>query len=211
MNGLTIPHAKIPEIKKKNSPLRIQRTKSSQLIKNPADRILFLQRTIDNQTVQQLIKSGTLLAKLKIGQPGNKYEQEVNRVADEVIRMPEPEGQRQVKPEEEEEMLQAKPLVDQITPLVQRQVEEEEEEELLQAMSMEDTTSEVSNDLESQINAIKGGGQPLAESERSFFEPRFGYDFSKVRVHTSAQAAESARAVNARAYTMGQDVMFGAG
>jgi len=121
------------------------------------------------------------------------------------MRMPEPEMQLQ----EEEEILQTKTLVDQITPLVQRQVEEEEEEEMLQAKSREDVTPEVSNDLESQINAIKGGGRPLAESERSFFEPRFGADFSQVRVHTDAQATKSARAVNARAFTVGQDVVFG--
>jgi hypothetical protein len=139
------------------------------------------------------------------------YEQEVDRVADAVMRMPEPEMQRQVEPEEEEEeILQTKPLVDQITPLVQRQVEEEEEEEeMLQAKSREDTTFEVTNDLESQINAIKGGGRPLAESERAYFEPRFGADFSQVKVHTGAQAAESAGAVNAKAYTLGQDVVFG--
>ena len=43
------------------------------------------------------------------------------------------------------------------------------------------------------------------------FEPRFGYDFSQVRIHTDARAAESARAVNARAYTVGREVVFGAG
>ncbi|MBC2762792.1 MAG: DUF4157 domain-containing protein, partial [ANME-2 cluster archaeon] len=74
----------------------------------------------------------------------------------------------------------------------------------------EDATSEVTNELESQINAIKGGGRPLAESERAYFEPRFGADFSQVRVHTDTQAAETARAVNAKAYTLGQDVVFGA-
>ena len=51
---------------------------------------------------------------------------------------------------------------------------------MLQAKSREDATSEVPNDLESQINAIRGGGQPLVESERAYFEPRFGYDFSQV-------------------------------
>ncbi len=54
-----------------------------------------------------------------------------------------------------------------------------------------------------------GKRRPLAESERSFFEPRFGADFSQVRVHTDAQATKSARAVNARAFTVGQDVVFG--
>ena len=136
MGGLAKQYARKLE-KKKNSPLRIQRTKSSQPIKSPTDRILFLQRTIGNQAVQRLIKSGTLQAKLKIGQPGDKYEQEADRVADAVMRMPEPGVQRQVKPqEEEEETLQSKPLANQITPLVQvqRQEEsEEEEEETLQA------------------------------------------------------------------------------
>ena len=175
------------------------------------DRILFLQRTIGNQAVQRLIKSGALQAKLRIGQPGDVYEQEADRVADEVMRMP--EMQRQVEPEEEEEeILQTKPLVDQITPLVQRQVEEEEEEEeMLQAKSKEDVTPEVSNDLESQINAIKGGGRPLAESERAFFEPRFGVDFGDVRLHTDALADESVRAMNARAFTLRNDIVFGEG
>jgi len=138
----------------------------------------------------RLIRSKALQAKLRIGQPGDVYEQEADRVAEQVMRMPEPWVQRQVEPEEEEEeILQTKPLVDQITPLVQRQVEEEEEEEVLQAKSREDATSEVTNELESQINAIKGGGRPLAESERAYFEPRFGAVFNQVKVHTGAQVA----------------------
>ena len=207
--GLTV---KKPEVNRDNSDSQMQRTYHSRSVNPSVDRILFLQRTIGNQAVQRLIKSGALQAKLRIGQPGDVYEQEADRVADEVMRMPEPGVQRQVGPEEEEEeILQTKPLVDQITPVVQRQVEEEEEEEMLQAKSREDATPEVSNDLESQINAIKGGGKPLAESERAYFEPRFGVDFSQVRVHTGPQAAESARAVNARAFTVGQNLVFGAG
>jgi len=54
-------------------------------------------------------------------------------------------------------------------------------------------------------------GQPLDAATRSFFEPRFGHDFSGVRVHTDARAAESARTVNALAYTVGRDVVFGSG
>jgi len=52
-------------------------------------------------------------------------------------------------------------------------------------------------------------GQPLDLKTRNFMESRFGRDFSHVRVHTDAKAAESARAVNARAYTVGQDIVFG--
>src|SRR5262249_48872991 len=59
--------------------------------------------------------------------------------------------------------------------------------------------------------ALNSPGQPLDARTRAFFEPRFGYDFSSVRVHTDAKAAESARAVNALAYTVGRDVFFGAG
>lgn len=54
-------------------------------------------------------------------------------------------------------------------------------------------------------------GQPLDPATRAFMEPRFGHDFSQVRVHTDGKAAESARAVNALAYTVGRDVVFDSG
>src|SRR6476646_10723982 len=55
---------------------------------------------------------------------------------------------------------------------------------------------------------LAGTGQPLDPATRGFFEPRFGHDFSKVRVHTDARAAQSAMAVDASAYTVGQHVVF---
>ncbi|RWX43114.1 hypothetical protein VT98_14592, partial [Candidatus Electrothrix communis] len=129
-------------------------------------------------------------AKLKIGQPGDKYEQEADRVAEQVMRMPEPSVQRKGcssckgKEEDEDKILQAKPAgsagnaqVDH--PLIQ--------------------------------NVLSSPGQPLDAATRSFMEPRFGQDFSGVRVHTDGKAAESARAVNARAYTVGRNVVFGRG
>jgi len=206
---------------------------------SPVNQILYLQRTIGNQAVQRMVRSGALQAKLSIGQPEDVYEQEADRVADAVMRMPEPGVQREVEPEEEEEKVQAKSLAEEITPLVQKQIEpeEEEEEEMLQAKSLakeiiplaqrqvdpeeeeeelqakatSDNISEVNPNLESQIQSLKGGGKPLSENDRAFFEPRFGRDFSQVRVHTDANAADSAQAVNARAFTVGQDVVFGAG
>ncbi len=60
-------------------------------------------------------------------------------------------------------------------------------------------------------DVLRSPGQPLDADTRALFEPRFGYDFSKVRIHTDARAAESARAVNALAYTVGPDIVFGAG
>ena len=50
--------------------------------------------------------------------------------------------------------------------------------------------------------------RPLDPSLRSFFEPQFGHDFSKVRVHSNPAAEQSARDVNAHAYTMGRDIVF---
>ena len=58
---------------------------------------------------------------------------------------------------------------------------------------------------------VNSPGQPLDSETRDFMEPRFGRDFSQVRVHTDSQAAKSAEAVNALAYTVGRDVVFGAG
>ena len=58
---------------------------------------------------------------------------------------------------------------------------------------------------------ISGAGQPLDSQARTRMESHLGHDFSRVRVHTDARAAESARAVNASAYTVGQQVVFASG
>jgi hypothetical protein len=56
---------------------------------------------------------------------------------------------------------------------------------------------------------LRTPGRPLDTTTRTFMEPRLGHDFSRVRVHTDEEAAESARAVGAAAYTVGRDVVFG--
>lgn len=121
-------------------------------------------------------------AKLEIGQPNDKYEQEADRVAEKIIRMP--DAQLSKQPEKET----------QIT---------------LRANDPSSTHSEVTPELELRIQSLEGGGQPLPESVRSFFEPRFEYDFRNVCIHTGDQAAETAQALNARAFTIGQDIIFG--
>ena len=60
-------------------------------------------------------------------------------------------------------------------------------------------------------DVLRSPGRSLDAATRSFMEPRFGHDFSGVQVHTDARAAESARAVNAAAYTVGPHVVFGHG
>jgi Domain of unknown function (DUF4157) len=73
-----------------------------------------------------------------------------------------------------------------------------------------ETTS--SSDAPPIVNEVlQSTGQPLNAETRAYFEPRFAHDFSGVRVHTDAKAAESARAVNANAYAVGRNIVFGAG
>jgi hypothetical protein len=60
-------------------------------------------------------------------------------------------------------------------------------------------------------DVLSSSGQPLDAGTRAFMEPRFGHDFSQVRVHMDDRAVESAQAVNALAYTVGRDVVFGTG
>jgi len=60
-------------------------------------------------------------------------------------------------------------------------------------------------------DVLGSAGQPLDDATRLFFEPRFGHDFGRVRVHTDSKAAESAQAVNALAYAVGSQIVFGQG
>lgn len=254
---------KEPDGEKSTSAINRQKINFSQAKNSPFDYIMSLQRSIGNQSVQRLLESGVIQAKLRIGSPNDIYEQEADRVADQVLRMPgiscpeceeEREGIIQTKPlaeqitpliqrqteEEEEEKIQTRPIdgrVNQVvqrqkkeeeellrpypfselmTPLVQRQIEEEEEkkkeeEEILRKERYPSQSAEITSDLETYIHSLKGGGQPLPESERVFFEPRFGYDFSQLRIHTDPQASRLTKAVNARAFTLGPNIIFGAG
>src|SRR5258706_9868119 len=56
---------------------------------------------------------------------------------------------------------------------------------------------------------LRSSAQPMDPATRAFMEPRFGQDFSQVRIHTGRDAAESARSINAVAYTVGRDLVFG--
>jgi hypothetical protein len=66
-------------------------------------------------------------------------------------------------------------------------------------------------DTAAAVRAPGHGGEALPKATREFFEPRFGHDFSAVRVHAGAEATRGARAVEARAYTLGKDIVFGRG
>ena len=200
--------AKKPETKRENKVSQTQKTGPSQSISSPVEQILLLQRTIGNQAVEKLIKSGALQAKLKIGQPGDIYEQEADRVAEQVMRMPEPKASNETgvsNPALKNSIQRKCPGCNKGT-----KVEKEDEGEKLQKKEVAGSTHEFAPELESSISAVRGGGQPLTESVRAFHEPRFGADFGQVRVHTDAKAAEAASSVNALAYTVGTNVVFGA-
>lgn len=184
-------------------------------LSSPQADILALQRAAGNGAVSRLLQPGTgcpwmLQAKLTISQPGDRYEQEADRVANQVMRMLEPRMQRQGDLEEEEdEVFQTKPLAEQITPLVQLQpMEEEEEKEFLLARQGAGQTPDVTPELESRIGVLRGGGQALDSGVRAQMEPAFGCDFSGIRVHTDAQADALNRVLNARAFATGRDVFF---
>lgn len=149
--------------------------------------------------------------KLKIGEPGDKYEQEADRIADEVMRMPEPSVQRQIKPEEEEEMVYTKTIASQITPLVKRQADflEEEEEEIIQPKHSSSQVTIAIPAIEVGIQSLRqNSGQPLSADLRAFMEPRFGRNFSNIRIHTGSQAEQLSRSLNAGAFTIGNDIIL---
>src|SRR5262249_49505365 len=70
------------------------------------------------------------------------------------------------------------------------------------------TQSQTPN-LDNAVDSLKSGGQELSDSTRAFFEPKFGVDFSSVRIHTDSRASFLADSVQAKAFTAGQDIVFG--
>ena len=142
-----------------------------------------LQRSYGNSYVGNVIQ-----AKLTVNQPGDIYEQEADRMATQVMAMPQSGSiQREMEPKKEKI---------QMMPSLQR---------------ASDGNLEAGGNLEGRLNSSKGGGSPLPDDVRSFMEPRFGADFSQVRVHTGSESVQMNRDLNAQAFTHRQDVYFGAG
>ncbi len=195
---------KAPEKKKENQVSQVQKGNFYQPLSSPVEQILFLQRTIGNQAVQKLMKSGALQAKLRIGAPDDVYEQEADRVAEAVMRMPEPQFSHVVNPDRT-----SGNIVQKQCPRCTKK--HGKEEEVIQTKMAAGHTPEITQEMDNSICGTRGGGQPLPESVRSFFEPRLCHDFSRVRVHNDVKAFESARMLNAKAYTLGSDIVFGAG
>jgi|GEM_PF-4258922 len=104
------------------------------------------------------------------------------------------------------------PVVNSITPLVQRSSGEEEEVQMKSgAGRVSDGSSVASGNVENQLAGSKGGGSALPDDVRSFMEPRFGADFSSVRVHTDSNAVQMNKELGAQAFAHGSDIYYGAG
>jgi hypothetical protein len=133
-----------------------------------------------------------LQPKLRVSQPGDRLEQEADRIAERVIEMPD-EAAAETAPENGAGGLARKGAGGD------------------QTRGGESQAGEVGPEAEAALGGLEAGGQPLPEHVRTFFEPRFGHDFSRVRVHADARAHESAQALDALAYTAGRHVVFARG
>ncbi len=168
--------------------------------------------------------------KLKIGKPGDKYEQEADQIAEQVMRMPEPRGYSSADGSSlknsansgsstiqhvcapcSAEYKAAKDEGRSVEPANFCPKCQTQENGFIQAKITGDVTPEATPKISAGIQSLQGGGQPLSKSERSFFEPRFGADFSDVRIHNDIRSAGVAQSVGARAFTLGKDIVFGAG
>lgn len=140
-------------------------------------------------------------AKLNIGQPGDKYEQEADAMADAIVsNQKTPDIQSKEissiqKMEEEEESVQMM----------------EEEEEELQMKSETSNRNSGNTQLSDQLNQSKGSGSTLSDNVRSEMESSFGVNFSQVKIHTNSSAIQMNKNIGAQAFTHGSDVYFNEG
>ena len=200
--GMKIPHLQGPASRPMTTPLPNRA---------PVHPILHLQRTLGNRSVQRLLRSHALQARLKISQPGDVYEQEAERTAEQVMRMPDPGSAK--KKEREPIPIMAKAIYGQSCESAPDQGREEEEKEETPVMARAccGELHHANEHLENQLSRTRSEGSALSDAARSFMESRFGHDFSGVRIHTDTHAVQMAKDLNAEAFTTGNHVYFNAG
>ena len=162
----------------------------------PSQGIMLQRKSVCDQTSEKKIEGG-VQPKLASGSPADSLEQEADRVAVRVLlSLDQPIAVSSVNNSQ-----------------VQRKCTEcEVEDKKLRRKENEIGIETSSSVVPPVVHEVLGAlGQSLDPATRDFFEPRLGYDFSQVRVHTNEKAAESARAVNALAYTVGNNVVFDRG
>jgi hypothetical protein len=169
-------------------------------------------RPAGNQRLQHLLEAGVIRPQLTVNDPDDEYEKEAERVAEAVMRMPEQE------PEPMEEPVEDAPAdrIQGMCSRCRRRYREgkplncEECERELQRKPETDGVP-VPEGIKQAAAVVREAGKPLSDRTRSFFEDRMGRDLSDVRVHTGEKADRAARAIDARAFTLGSDVVFRSG
>jgi len=141
--------------------------------------------------------SGPMHTKLAIGRRDDPFEHEADRIADDVMRMPDPQASFAAAPVQ----LSRKCAV----------CAEEDKAEMLRSKPAETHEADSSEAPGLVQEVLRSPAAALDRPTRSFMEPRFGHDFGHVRVHTDARAAESAYTVGADAYTVGSHIVFAEG
>ena len=129
----------------------------------------------------------------------DRLEQEANQVAAQVTCGPDPQG---LHTSQDPQVPKISKIIREKTPSIKEEANEENTK-VLQAKGW-DKVFDIPNDYK----PIQQGGMPLSDDVRSFFEPRFNYDLSPIRIHTGSSATVSARAIQARAYAMGHHLVF---
>ncbi|PZV12170.1 MAG: hypothetical protein DCF20_18050 [Pseudanabaena sp.] len=157
-------------------------------------------------------RMSVIQAKLSIGEPNDKYEQEADATASKVVQQinstPQDQSiQREESMEEEDEELQMKPIS-----TIQREESMEEDEELQMKSLVQRRENlgggQASTDLESSIQSVRGGGRSLDAGLQQSMGQAMGADFSGVKVHTDSQSDQLNQSIQAKAFTTGQDVFF---
>ena len=138
---------------------------------------------------------GVIQAKLEIGAVDDPLEAEADCVADQVMRMANP-----AQPARE-----SAPVVRRMCPECKDQDEEKEQNIQRKPSCVGDCGDRAPQSVH---EVLCSPGRPLAAPDRAFFEPRLGVDLSAVRIHDDSRAADSARSIGARAYTVGSHVAF---
>jgi hypothetical protein len=152
--------------------------------------------------------NSSIQTKLTVGPPGDKYEQEADSMVAKVMTMPDKTIQQPIQRQtgEDTEAVQMQPLVNSISPLVQRKSGTEEEVQMKsEVQQASDGSSVASSSIESRLANSKGGGSALPDSVRRFMEPRFGADFSNIKVHTDSNAVQMNKEVETQAFAHGGD------
>ena len=184
------------------------------LTMTPQDSIIHLQQTIGNQAVQRLMRSNSrngtvrtrIQPKLKVSQPRDAYEQEADRVAEQVMRMSDP-THIGTTVSIEKGRINCK-----CSSCKTKKGKEEEEKLKISRKASTMFNSETSEEATTKINnVLSTSGSSLDNDSKDLMESRFGYNLSGVRIHKDTRATESAQSVNALAYSVKQDIVFGPG